>query len=198
MSQTRTHGTRMPCKRKKHLGKLETPVDSGVSAGLQKYEMAPFISPTPSSSDTMPSSTKHDPHDLIQLTSNIIENPDISKTSGTLEYLDKNTQNTQTTQNTPRRQTPKVTLGYLGINDRPEEARPPVVYGKINGRTARIMLDCGCSTYVLSTDFVNGSNIPCYSCKPIPVELAVRNTGQFTLDTQTKKLPMEIGTITQS
>ena len=60
------------------------------------------------------------------------------------------------------------------------------------------MLDSGCSTYVLSTDFAKDSNIPCYSCKPIPVELAVRNAGQFTLDTQTKKLPMEVGTITQS
>ena len=60
------------------------------------------------------------------------------------------------------------------------------------------MLDSGCSTYVLSTDFAQNSNIPCYSCKPIPVELAVRDAGQFNLDTQTKKLPMEVGTITQS
>src|SRR5271154_3549657 len=60
------------------------------------------------------------------------------------------------------------------------------------------MLDSGCSTYVLSTDFARNSNIPCYPCKPIPVELAVRDAGQFNLDTQTKKLPMEVGTITQS
>jgi len=60
------------------------------------------------------------------------------------------------------------------------------------------MLDSGCSTYVLSTDFARDSNIPCYSCKPIPVELAVRDVGQFNLDTQTKKLPMEIGKITQT
>jgi len=60
------------------------------------------------------------------------------------------------------------------------------------------MLDSGCSTYVPSTDFVRNSNIPCYSCKPIPVELAVQNAGQFNLDTQTKKLSMEVGTITQS
>ena len=63
---------------------------------------------------------------------------------------------------------------------------------------ARIMLDSGCSTYVLSTDFAQKNQIPCYSCKPIPVELAVRNAGQFNLDTQTKKLPIEIGTINQS
>ena len=73
-----------------------------------------------------------------------------------------------------------------------------MVYGKINGHNARIMLDSECSIYVVSTDFVRNSNIPCYPCKPIPVELAVRNAGQFNLDTQTKKLSMEVGTITQS
>ena len=67
----------------------------------------------------------------------------------------------------------------------------------INGHVAQIMLDSGCSTYVLSTDFARDSNTPVYSCKPIPVELAVRNAGQFNLDTQTKKLPMKVGKITQ-
>ena len=98
----------------------------------------------------------------------------------------------------PRTKMSQVKLGYLGIHEKPEEFRPPVVYGKINGHPARIMLDSGCSTYVLSTDFARDSKIPCYSCKPIPVELAVRDAGQFNLDTQTKKLPMEIGKITQS
>jgi len=60
------------------------------------------------------------------------------------------------------------------------------------------MLDSGCSTYVLSTDFANAGEIPCFPCKPIPVELAVRNASQFTLNTQTKKLPMEVDSITQS
>ena len=99
---------------------------------------------------------------------------------------------------TPRHPDPRVRLGYLGINDRPEEVKPPVVYGKIDGRIAQIMLDSGCSTYVLSTDFANAGNIPCFPCKPVPVELAVRNASQFTLNTQTKKLPMEVGSITQS
>ena len=98
----------------------------------------------------------------------------------------------------PRHPDPRVKLGYLGIYDKPEEAKPPVVYGKIDGRIAQIMLDSGCSTYVLSTDFANAGNIPCFPCKPIPVELAVRNASQFTLNTQTKKLPMEVGNITQS
>jgi hypothetical protein len=73
-----------------------------------------------------------------------------------------------------------------------------VVYGKIDGRIAHIMLDSGCSTYVLSTDFANIGNTPCFPCKPIPVELAVRDASQYTLNTQTKKLPMEVGNITQS
>jgi hypothetical protein len=63
-------------------------------------------------------------------------------------------------------------------------------------RIAQIMLDSGCGTYVLSTDFTNAGNIPCFPCKPIPVELAIRNASQFTLSTQTKKLQMEVGSIT--
>ena len=73
-----------------------------------------------------------------------------------------------------------------------------MVYGKIDGRIAQIMLDSGCSTYVLSIDFANAGNIPCFPCKPVPVELVVRNASQFTLNTQTKKLSMEVGNITQS
>ena len=73
-----------------------------------------------------------------------------------------------------------------------------MVYGKIDGRTAQIMLDSSCSTYVLSTDFANAGNISCFPCKLIPVELAVRNASQFILNTQTKKLPVEVGSIIQS
>ena len=98
----------------------------------------------------------------------------------------------------PRHPDPRVKLGYPGIHDTPEDVKPPMVYGKIDGRLAQIMLDSGCSTYVLSTDFANAGNIPCFPCKPVPVELAVRNASQFTLDTQTKRLPMEVGNITQS
>jgi hypothetical protein len=73
----------------------------------------------------------------------------------------------------PRHPDPRIKLGYLGINEKPEEAKLPVVYGKIAERIAQIMRDSGCSTYVLSTDFANAGNIPCFPCKPIPVELAV-------------------------
>ena len=99
---------------------------------------------------------------------------------------------------TPRHPDPRVRLGYLEINDRSEEVKPPMIYGKIDGRTAQIMLDNDYSIYVLSTDFVNAGNIPCFPCKPVLVELAVRNASQFTLNTQIKKLSMEVGSITQS
>ena len=36
----------------------------------------------------------------------------------------------------PRTKIPQVKLGYLGIHEKPEEFRPPVVYGKINGHAA--------------------------------------------------------------
>src|SRR5205823_13404752 len=98
----------------------------------------------------------------------------------------------------PQIKIPQVKLGYLGIHEKPEEFRPPVVYGKINGHAARIMLDSGCSTYVLSTDFARNNSISCYFCKPIPVELAVRSAGQFNLNTQTQKLSMEVGKISQA
>ena len=98
---------------------------------------------------------------------------------------------------TPKHPDPRMKLGYLGINDRPEEVKSSVVYGKIDGRIAHIMLDNDYNTYVLSTDFANAGNIPCFPCKPVLVELVVRNASQFILNTQTKKLPMEIGNIIQ-
>src|SRR5208282_1070434 len=58
----------------------------------------------------------------------------------------------------PRHPDPRVKLGYLGINDKPKEAKPPMIYGKIDGRVAQIMLDSDCSIYVLSTDFANAGN----------------------------------------
>ena len=73
-----------------------------------------------------------------------------------------------------------------------------MIYGKIDGRVAQIMLDNDYNTYILSTDFANAGNILCFPCKLVPVELAVRNASEFTLNTQTKKLPMEVDSITQS
>jgi hypothetical protein len=178
----------------KQLGKLEEPVDPGVSAGLYFHEMAPMMKVTPFLMDTLTNIS----HDIT--THEITTNPD------TPRELPVPTEHPETpstpaeeprTPETPSTKIPQVNLGYLGIHEKPEELKPPVVNGIINGHVARIMLDSGCSTYVLSTDFARDNNIPCYSCKPIPVELAVRNAGQFNLDTQTKKLPMKVGKITQ-
>ena len=82
----------------------------------------------------------------------------------------------------------KVNLGYIGIDNDPDQSKPPEVYGKINGYTARILLDTGCSTYVLSSDFAKACGIPNFPSKPIPVELAIRDASQFTLNTRTNKL----------
>ena len=98
----------------------------------------------------------------------------------------------------PRHPDPRIKLGYLETCEKSEEIKSPMVYGKIDGRIAQIMLDNDYSTYVLSTEFANIGNIPYFPCKPVPVELALRDASQFTLNTQTKKLPMEVGNITQS
>ena len=164
--------------------KLELPVDLGVFAGSSALEMTPIMTNvndlmTPASITTSTTTSFMTP---APEPDNPVDQPD--------DPVGKPV--------TPRNPAPRITLGYLGISDKPEEVKPPVVYGKIDGHTSRIMLDSGCSTYVLSTDFANAGSIPCFPCKPIPVELAVRNASQFTLNTQTKKLPMEVGTITQS
>jgi len=92
----------------------------------------------------------------------------------------------------------KVNLGYIGIDNDPDQAKPPEVYGKINGHPARILLDTGCSTYVLSSDFAKACSIPNFPSKPIPVELAIRDASQYTLNTRTNKLSIEVGEVTLS
>src|SRR5579859_7139182 len=205
MSKTRTHGTGMSFQNQQQLGKLQAPVDLGVSAGLSLHAMTPMTFPTKLLSNT----TNHrmsmnvDTPQEHQETPVPQEHPEHSEHSEHPEHPEHpETPSTPAeeprTPQKPSIKIPQVKLGYLGIHEKPEESRPPVVYGKINGKVAQIMLDSGCSTYVLSTDFVQDGNIPCYSCKPVPVELAVRNARQFNLNTQTKKLSMEVGHITQS
>src|SRR5271163_1768739 len=92
----------------------------------------------------------------------------------------------------------KVNLGYIGIDNDPDQAKPPEVYGKINGHPARILLDTGCSTYVLSSDFAKACSISNFPSKPIPVELAIRDASQYTLNTRTNKLSIEVGEVTLS
>jgi gag-polyprotein putative aspartyl protease len=88
-----------------------------------------------------------------------------------------------------------LNLGYADIQALPETKEPPAVIGNINGKSARILLDSGCSTYVLSEEFAVDADICQYPTTPVPIELAVRNANAShpTLDTQTKRLPMSIG-----
>ena len=92
----------------------------------------------------------------------------------------------------------KVNLGFIGINNDPDQAKPPEVYGKINGHPVRIMLDTGCSTYVLSSDFAKSCSILSFPSKPIPAELAIRDASQYTLNTWTNQLSIEVGEVTMS
>src|SRR5438046_7211373 len=57
-----------------------------------------------------------------------------------------------------------VRLGYIGMGvhnklEVPEAKTLLEVNGQINGKAARILLDTGCSTYVLSTQFATRHNI---------------------------------------
>ena len=161
---------------------IDNPADTPVKPGRPREPVYPVKEPV-----TTP---------VMASTSAPVGNPDDSLVIPSTQYVGEPDNPEEPV--TPRHPDPRVKLGYLGICDKPEEVKPPVVYGKIDGRIAHIMLDSGCSTYVLSTDFANAGNIPCFPCKPVPVELAVRDASQFTLNTQTKKLPMEVGSITQS
>ena len=69
-------------------------------------------------------------------------------------------------------------LGYfgLGLHDQmevPEADKLLEVVGQIEGRPARILLDTGCSTYVLSSSFAKRNGIPGIPMRPRPVDLAV-------------------------
>ena len=86
-----------------------------------------------------------------------------------------------------------LNLGYLDVQAPPDSQEPPSVIGTINGKTARILLDSGCSTYVLSEEFAVHAGIRQFPTTPVAVELAVRDAGQPTLRTQTKELSMMIG-----
>src|SRR5579859_3834092 len=161
MSKARTHGTRMSLKRKQQLGKRQAPVDLGVSAGRQFHEMAPTTSPMPFLTDTFMNITTitNTPDDSKTYELPIIsvinpEYPEHLKKPSTSVEEPRTPAEEPNTPEKPRTKALLVKLGYLGIHEKPEESRPPVVYGKINGKVARIMLDSGCSTYVLSTDFV--------------------------------------------
>jgi hypothetical protein len=153
------------------LGKLQTPVEFNDSAGpgpdpvpLKSMEISSLLPPLETASDETPDPVVHPavppvmPPVLAHVTAPV-----------TPTMLEPSTPVRNPV--IPRRR--NVKLGYLGIDIDPEQAKPPEVYGKINGHPARILLDTGCSTYVLSSDFAKACNIPNFPSKPIPVELAI-------------------------
>ena len=88
-------------------------------------------------------------------------------------------------------------LGYfgLGLHDRlevPEADKLLEVVGQIDGRTARILLDTGCSTYVLSSRFAERNGIPGIPMRSRPVDLAV-SSARVCLTHKTRLLELKIG-----
>src|SRR5436190_20604655 len=88
-------------------------------------------------------------------------------------------------------------LGYfgLGLHDQmevPEDDKLLEVVGQIEGRPARILLDTGCSTYVLSSRFAERNGIPGIQMRPRPVDLAVSSAG-VQLTHKTGPLELKIG-----
>ena len=88
-------------------------------------------------------------------------------------------------------------LGYfgLGLHDRlevPEADKLLEVIGQIEGRTARILLDTGCSTYVLSSKFAERNGIPGIPMRSRPVDLAV-SSARVCLTHKTRPLKLKIG-----
>ena len=88
-------------------------------------------------------------------------------------------------------------LGYfgLGLYDRsevPEADKLLEVVGQIEGRTARIWLDTGCSMYVLSSRFAERNGIPGIRMRPWPVDLAVSSAKKH-LTHKTRRVKLKIG-----
>ena len=91
----------------------------------------------------------------------------------------------------------EMRLGYfgLGLHDQmevPEADKLLEVVGQIEGRPAKILLDTGCSTYVLSSSFAKRNGIPGIPMRPRPVDLAV-SSARAQLTHKTAPLELRIG-----
>ena len=88
----------------------------------------------------------------------------------------------------------EMRLGYfgLGLHDQmevPEADKLLEVVGQIEGRPAKILLDTGCSTYVLSSSFAKRNGIPGISMRSQSVDLVVSSVrAQLTHKTAPLKL----------
>jgi hypothetical protein len=88
-------------------------------------------------------------------------------------------------------------LGYFGLGlhkqmEVPEADKLLEVVGQIEGRTARILLDTGCSTYVLSSRFAERNGIKGIPMRSRPVDLAV-SSARVCLTHKTQPLDLRIG-----
>jgi len=88
-------------------------------------------------------------------------------------------------------------LGYfgLGLHDQMkvlEIEKLLEIVGQIEGRPAKILLDIGCSTYVLSSSFAKRNGIPGIKMRPWPVDLVISN-ARAQLTHKTTPLELKIG-----
>jgi len=91
----------------------------------------------------------------------------------------------------------EVRLGYVGMGfhnklEVPEAKTLLEVIGQIDGKVAKILLDTGCSTYVLSTKFATQHGIKEVPIRSRPVDLAV-SSAKAQLAHKTKLLKVKIG-----
>ena len=91
----------------------------------------------------------------------------------------------------------EVRLGYFGLGrhdqlEVPEADKLLEVVGQIEGRPARILLDTGCSTYVLSSRFAERNGISGIGTRSRPVDLAV-SSARAQLTHKTRPLDLRIG-----
>jgi transposase InsO family protein len=91
----------------------------------------------------------------------------------------------------------EVRLGYIGmrLHDKlevPEAKTLLEVIGQIDGKVAKILLDTGCSTYVLSTKFATRYGIEGIPMRSRPIDLAV-GSAKAQLTHKTRLLKVKIG-----
>jgi hypothetical protein len=93
-----------------------------------------------------------------------------------------------------------VRLGYIGLHyndsELPEADDLLEVIGAIEEQDARILLDTGCSTYVISDDYVARNGIERIPVKKQPIDLAVTSAKRVQLTHRTSKIKLSVGTTT--
>jgi hypothetical protein len=95
-------------------------------------------------------------------------------------------------------------LGYFGLRlhdqmEIPETDKLLKIVDQIEERSARVLLDTGCNTYVLSSSFAERNGIPGIKMRPRPVDLAISNArAQLTHKTALLQFRIEKTVIIKS